>query len=217
MDGRSRDGNTIGRRRATCTARPGLPRPARVRLGPPESVFSGSAARRPSRSASGCKSARCEIRLSTGRILGARRPPPTIRLRTAGDRNRFKWPCSAGRRRTRRRRLRCFVLPPRSTVDVVHIREAMFVYSCVQLSAQRNETETKQRQNCFKTVLKLFRNSFETALKLFCSSFISLCGQLSISSMLGVAYVVCLLCCICVLVSYINMRMLIAFVFLRMR
>jgi len=36
----------------------------------------------------------------------------------------------------------------------------------VKLSAQRNETTTKQFHNCFKTVLKLY-----------CFSFISLCGQ----------------------------------------
>jgi len=38
--------------------------------------------------------------------------------------------------------------------------------SDLKLSAQRNETVTKQFQNIFKTVLKLF-----------CFSFVSLCGQ----------------------------------------
>ena len=36
--------------------------------------------------------------------------------------------------------------------------------SCLKLSAQRNETETKQFQNSFETVLKQFQNSFETVL-----------------------------------------------------
>jgi len=39
------------------------------------------------------------------------------------------------------------------------------VFLYLKLTAQRNETETKQFQNCFETVLKLF-----------CFSFISLCG-----------------------------------------
>jgi len=67
--------------------------------------------------------------------------------------------------------------------------------SCLKVSAQRNETETKQFRNSFGT--KLFRDSFETVFEvlltrtshrveqgialtslLFCVGFISLCGQL---------------------------------------
>jgi len=43
----------------------------------------------------------------------------------------------------------------------------LFRLKRLKLSAQRNETETKQ-----------FKNSLETVLTLFCFSFISMCGQL---------------------------------------
>jgi len=50
------------------------------------------------------------------------------------------------------------------------------------MSAQRNETETKQFQNIFETVSKYFRNSFKTFSKLFCFSFVSLCVQFNTMS-----------------------------------